>query len=119
MNYLLEYYSTVMLKNYKGGFMYYKFYPVNNEQETSMKTFLVLGTIVAVAMIGITGSNGRLYAGGYGNDDDINWKKFKNSNTYEDANKKSQKCFERAHDRGDNLAGYEVEKCEDKPGSYD
>lgn len=88
-------------------------------KKQSMKTFLVLGTIVAVAMIGITNSNVRLYAGGYGNDDDINWKKFKNSNTYEDANKKTQKCFERAHDRGDNLAGYEVEKCEDKPGSYD
>ena len=88
-------------------------------KKQSMKAFLVLGTIVAVAMIGITSGNVRVYAGGYGNDDDISWKKFKNSNTYEDANKKSQKCFERAHDRGDNLAGYEVEKCEDKPGSYD
>ena len=46
-------------------------------KKQSMKTFLVLGTIVAVAMIGITSSNVRLYAGGYGNDDDINWKKFK------------------------------------------
>ena len=88
-------------------------------KKQSMKTFLMLGTIVAVAMIGITSSNARVYAGGYGNDDDISWKKFKNSNTYEDANKKTQKCFERAHDRGDNLAGYEVKKCEDKPGSYD
>ena len=88
-------------------------------KKQSMKAFLELGTIVAVAMIGITSSNARVYAGGYGNDDDISWKKFKNSNTYEDANKKTQKCFERAHDRGDNLAGYEVKKCEDKPGSYD
>ena len=58
-------------------------------KKQSMKSFLVLGTIVAVAMIGIISSNARLFAGGYGNDDDINWKKFKNSNTYEDANKKS------------------------------
>ena len=61
-------------------------------KKQSMKAFLVLGTIVAVAMIGITSSNARVYAGGYGNDDDISWKKFKNSNTYEDANKKTQKC---------------------------
>ena len=62
-------------------------------KKQSMKTFLVLGTIVAVAMIGITSSNVRLYAGGYGNDDDINWKKFKNSNTYEDANKKHKNAL--------------------------
>ena len=62
-------------------------------KKQSMKTFLVLGTIVAVAMIGITSSNSRLYAGGYGNDDDINWKKFKNSNTYEDANKKHKNAL--------------------------
>jgi hypothetical protein len=62
-------------------------------KKQSMKTFLVLGTIVAVAMIGITSSNARLYAGGYGNDDDINWKKFKNSNTYEDANKKHKNAL--------------------------
>ena len=49
-------------------------------KKQSMKAFLVLGTIVAVAMIGITSSNARVYAGGYGNDDHINWKKFKNSN---------------------------------------
>jgi len=86
----------------------------------SIKTFLVLGTIVAVAMTGLFSSNAYLYAKGYGdNDDHIDWKKFKNSNTYDDANKKTQKCFERAHDRGDNLAGYEVKKCEHKSGSYD
>jgi hypothetical protein len=88
-------------------------------KKQSVKTFLVLGTIVAVAMIGISSSNASVYAGGYGNDDHINWKKFKNSNDYDDANKKTQKCFERAHDRGDNLAGYEVKKCEKKSGSYD
>ena len=87
-------------------------------KKQSMKAFLVLGTIVAVAMIGISSSNASVYAGGYGNDDHINWKKFKNSNDYDGANKKTQKCFERAHDRGDNLAGYEVKKCEDKSGSY-
>jgi hypothetical protein len=89
-------------------------------KKQSVKTFLVLGTIVAVAMIGISSSNVSVNAGGYGdNDDHINWKKFKNSNTYDDANKKTQKCYERAHDRGDNLAGYEVKKCEKKSGSYD
>lgn len=92
-------------------------YIMNKIQST--KTFLVLGTIIAVAMIGITSSNAYVYAKRYGNNDDhISWNKFKNSNTYDDANKKTQKCFERAHDRGDNLAGYEVKKCEDKPGSY-
>ncbi len=88
----------------------------------SIKTSLVLGTIFAVGMIGLTSSTNQVFAGkdGYGNNDDhINWKKFKNSNTYDDADKKTQKCFERAHDRGDNLAGYEVKKCEDKPKSYD
>ena len=33
-------------------------------KKQSMKAFLVLGTIVAVAMIGITSSNARVYAGG-------------------------------------------------------
>jgi len=82
----------------------------------------MLGTLVAVGMIGLTSNTNQVFAGkdGYDNDDDhISWKKFKNSNTYDDADKKTQKCFERAHDRGDNLAGYEVEKCEDKPKSYD
>jgi len=90
-------------------------------KKQSMQTLLILGTVLSIGMIGIAGANIPLYAGeGYDNDDDhINWKKFKNSNTYDDADKKTQKCFERAHDRGDNLAGYEVEKCEDKPKSYD
>jgi hypothetical protein len=42
-NYLLEYYSNVMLKNYKGGFMYNEFYPVNNEQETINENILSVG----------------------------------------------------------------------------
>jgi hypothetical protein len=84
-----------------------------------MQTILLLGTILAVAMVGIANSNARVYAGNGDydtGDDHINWKKFKNSNTYEDANKKTQKCFERAHDNGDNLAGYEVKNCEEDSG---
>jgi len=111
--------SSYSKKFAKDRFIYLSFeLPLMNKKR-SIQTILLLGTILAVTMVGITSSNARVYAGGYGNDDDINWKKFKNSNTYEDANKKTQKCFERAHDRGDNLAGYEVKKCEDKSGSYD
>jgi uncharacterized membrane protein YgcG len=84
-----------------------------------MQTILLLGTILAVAMVGIANSNARVYAGNGDydtGDDHIDWKNFKNSNTYEDANKKTQKCFERAHDNGDNLAGYEVKNCEEDSG---
>jgi len=85
----------------------------------SMQTILLLGTILAVAMVGISNSNARVYAGNGGydtGDDHINWKQFKKSNTYQDADKDTKKCFENAHDRGDNLAGYEVKKCEEDSG---
>jgi uncharacterized membrane protein YgcG len=85
----------------------------------SIQTILLLGTILAVAMVGIASSNTRAYAsnGGYdAGDNNINWKKFKNSNTFEGANTKTQKCFERAHDNGNNLAGYEVKNCEKDSG---
>jgi hypothetical protein len=106
----------------KDRFIYGCFELLLMNKTQSIKTFLLLGTIVAVGMIGLTSSTNHVFAGknGYDNNDDhINWKKFKNSSTYDDADKKTQKCFERAHDRGDNLAGYEVEKCENKPKSYD
>ena len=64
-------------------------------------------------MIGITASSTQVFAEKYGydgdDDDDINWQKFKNSETYEDADDDVQDYFKDAHNRGDNLAGYEVE----------
>ena len=70
-----------------------------------IQTLLVLGTVLSIGMISIPSSNILLYAGeGYENDDDhINWKKFKNSDTYVDANKDTKKCFTEAHDRGEIL----------------
>jgi hypothetical protein len=103
----------------KDRFIYVSFEPSLMNKNRSMQTILLLGTILAVAMVGIANSNARVYAGNGDydtGDDHINWKKFKNSNTYEDANKKTQKCFERAHDNGDNLAGYEVKNCEEDSG---
>ncbi|HEX2304928.1 MAG TPA: hypothetical protein VHH33_01440 [Nitrososphaeraceae archaeon] len=88
-------------------------------KKQSMQTFLLLGTLLIVGMIGITTSNTQVFAEKYGydgDDDDINWKKFKNSDTYKDADDDVQDCFKDAHDRGDNLAGYEVENCEDSDG---
>ena len=85
-------------------------------KKRSMQTLLVLGTILTLGLLGLTSSNVPLYAGDDGydaDDDDINWKKFKNSGTYEDADKDTKNCFKAAHDRGDNLAGYEVEGCEE------
>jgi hypothetical protein len=107
-------------KNFaKDRFIYVSFELSLMNKNRSIQTILLLGTILAVAMVGIASSNARVYAsnGGYdAGDNNINWKKFKNSNTYDDANKKTQKCFERAHDRGDNLAGYEVKNCEKDSG---
>lgn len=91
----------------------------------SIKTFVMLGTIIAVGMIGFTSSNTssntHVFTGkdDYDDDDDhINWKKFKNSDIYEQADGDLKDCFKEAHDRGDNLAGYEVEECEDDDDSY-
>src|SRR5438093_10326668 len=103
----------------KDRFIYVSFELSLMNKNRSMQTILLLGTILAVAMVGIASSNARVYAGNGDydtGDDHINWKKFKNSNTYEDTNKKTQKCFERAHDNGDNLAGYEVKNCEEDSG---
>jgi hypothetical protein len=111
--------SSYSKKFAKDRFIYVSFEPSLMNKNRSMQTILLLGTILAVAMVGIANSNARVYAGNGDydtGDDHINWKKFKNSNTYEDANKKTQKCFERAHDNGDNLAGYEVKNCEEDSG---
>ena len=89
-------------------------------KKQSVQTLLILGTVLTIGMIGLPSTNIPLYAGdGYDNDDGhINWKKFKNSDTYEDADKDTKKCFREVHDRGDNLAGYEVESCEEDANSY-
>ena len=111
--------SSYSKKFAKDRFIYVSFEPSLMNKNRSMQTILLLGTILAVAMVGIANSNARVYAGNGDydtGDDHINWKKFKNSNTYADANKKTQKCFERAHDNGDNLAGYEVKNCEEDSG---
>jgi hypothetical protein len=87
-------------------------------KKLSIQTLLILGTVLSIGMIGLPGFNIPLYAGdGYdGDNDDIDWKKFKNSETYEDADDDVQDCFKDAHDSGDNLVGYEVENCEDSDG---
>ena len=108
--------SSYCKKFAKDRFIYVSFELFLMNKNQSMQTILLLGTIVAVAMVGIASSNARVYAGNGGydtGDDHINWKKFKESNTYQDADKDTKKCFENAHDRGDNLAGYEVKKCEE------
>jgi uncharacterized membrane protein YgcG len=111
--------SSYSKKFAKDRFIYASFeLPLMNKNR-SMQTILLLGTILAVAMVGIASSNARVYAGNGGydtGDDDINWKKFKKSNTYQDADKDTKKCFENAHDRGDKLAGYEVKNCEEDSG---
>jgi uncharacterized membrane protein YgcG len=111
--------SSYSKKFAKDRFNYVSFeLPLMNKNR-SMQTILLLGTILAVAMVGIASSNARVYAGNGGydtGDDDINWKKFKKSNTYQDADKDTKKCFENAHDRGDKLAGYEVKNCEEDSG---
>ncbi len=80
-----------------------------------MQTLLVLGTVFTIGILGLPSNNIPVYAGDdYDtDDDDINWKKFKNSDTYKDAGKDTKKCFKNAHDKGDKLAGYEVEGCEE------
>jgi hypothetical protein len=101
-------------------FIYVGFQLSLMNKKRSMQTLLVLGTILTLGLLGLTSSNVPLYAGDddYDADDDhINWKKFKNSGTYEDADKDTKNCFKAAHDRGDNLAGYEVEGCEED-GDY-
>jgi hypothetical protein len=100
----------------KDRFIYVSFALSLMNKNRSIQTILLLGTILAVVMVGITSSNARVYAGNGDydtGDDHINWKKFKQSNTYQDADKDTKKCFENAHDRGDNLAGYEVKNCEE------
>lgn len=44
-------------------------------------------------------------------DDNINWKDFKNSHVYENSTKEMQKCIQKAENLGDNLADYEIYDC--------
>jgi hypothetical protein len=44
-------------------------------------------------------------------DDNIDWKDFKNSQIFENSTKQTQKCMEKAEHLGDNLADYELYDC--------
>jgi hypothetical protein len=90
-------------------------------KKQSVLVLLLLGTVLSVGMLGLTSNTNHVFAGKNGydkNDDHISWKQFKNSNTYKDADKDTQNCFGKAHDRGNNLAGYEIKNCEDDAKSY-
>ena len=90
-------------------------------KKQSAQTLLLLGTVLSIGILGLTSSTNQVFAGKNGydkNDDHVNWKKFKNSNTYTNADKDTQKCLDKAHDRGNNLAGYEIKNCEDDANSY-
>src|SRR5437867_3190789 len=111
--------SSYSKKFAKDRFIYISFELSLMNKNRSMQTILLLGTIVGVAMVGVAGSNARVYAGNGGydaGDNNINWKKFTKSNTYQNADKDTKKCFENAHDRGGNVAGYEVKNCEKDSG---
>jgi hypothetical protein len=78
------------------------------------KTKVVLGITCVASMIFfvIATTSAHAFAGkGEYQKDHINWKKFKNSNEYKNANNKDQKCLDKAHRLGNNLAGYEVRDC--------
>jgi len=90
-------------------------------KKQSVLVLLLLGTVLSIGMLGLTSNTNHVFAGKNGydkNDDHISWKQFKNSNTYKDADKDTQNCFDKAHDRGNNLAGYEIKNCEDDANSY-
>jgi len=90
-------------------------------KKQSAQALLLLRTVLSVGILGLTSSTNQVFAGKNGydkNDDHVNWKKFKNSNTYANADKDTQKCLDKAQNRGNNLAGYEIKNCEDDANSY-
>jgi hypothetical protein len=44
-------------------------------------------------------------------DDNIEWKDFKNSHIFENSTRQTQKCIEKAEHLGDNLADYGMYDC--------
>jgi hypothetical protein len=49
-------------------------------------------------------------------DDNIDWKHFKNLLKFDNSTKQSQKCIERAVHLGDNLADYKLYDCYEEEG---
>lgn len=82
------------------------------EKKTETETSLAITCIASLIFFAIAISNNHASAGNseYGKDH-INWKKFQNSNEYKGASNKEQKCLSKAHNLGNNLAGYEVRDC--------
>jgi hypothetical protein len=74
---------------------------------------LVITCIASLIFFAIASTGNHAFAGNSGEyqKDHINWKKFQNSNEYKDASNKEQKCLDKAHRLGNNLAGYEVRDC--------
>jgi hypothetical protein len=81
--------------------------------EKNTRTSLTIACIASLIFFAIAITNNHASAGNSGEykKDHINWKKFQNSNEYKDASKKEQKCLDKAHRLGNNLAGYEVRDC--------
>ncbi len=80
--------------------------------EKNAKVVLGMACVASLIFFVIAISSTNAVAGkGEYNKDHINWKKFKNSNEYKDASNKEQKCLDKSHRLGNNLAGYEVRDC--------
>ena len=94
-----------------------------------MKISLILGTIIMIGIIVLVNNNS-IYAkqaiwrdfdnmkdfvtairNGEKNDNSINWKKFQDSDLYQNEDKDSKKCLQLAHKIGNNLGDYEIVHC--------
>ncbi len=92
-------------------------------------TFLLIGTIVALGT-SLIASTTVVYAEkniwkGYDtmqklvkgiehngkNDDNMNWKKFQDTQLYQQEDKATKKCIKERADLGNNLADYEIVRC--------
>lgn len=80
--------------------------------EKKTRTSLTITCIASLIFFAIAISNNHASAGNSDyQKDHINWKKFQNSSEYKGASNKEQKCLNKAHNLGNNLAGYEVRDC--------
>ena len=94
-----------------------------------LKISLILGTIIMIGTIVLVNNNS-IYAkqaiwrdfdnmkdfvtairNGEKNDNNINWKKFQDSDIYQNEDKDSKKCLQLAHKIGNNLGDYEIVHC--------